>query len=73
MDNIQQFLGKQDLTVSEAMQQIDSNSSGILFLVDEDNGLIGCITDGDVRRFLLAGGKMTALAIEAANRKPRFA
>ena len=73
MDNIQQFLGENNLTVSQAMQQIDKNTCGILFLVDNDKKLLGCITDGDVRRFLLAGGKMSSPAIEAANRNPRMA
>ena len=73
MDNIQKFLGLKSLTVSQAMQQIDKNASGILFLVDENKKLLGCITDGDVRRFLLAGGKMSEQAIEAANRNPRVA
>ena len=73
MDNMQQFIGKKNLTVSEAMQQIDRNSSGILFIVDDQEHLVGCLTDGDVRRFLLAGGKMSALALEAANKTPKFA
>lgn len=73
MDNFQQFLGKNNLTVSQAMQQIDKNTCGILFLVDEENKLLGCITDGDVRRYLLSGGKMSGPAIEAANRNPRAA
>ena len=73
MDNLQQFLGKRNLTISEAMQQIDINTYGILFLIDENKTLLGCITDGDIRRHLLAGGKMDDLAIDAANRHPRFA
>lgn len=73
MDNIKDFLGRHSLTVSEAMQRIDKNTSGILFLVDEENKLFGCITDGDVRRFLLDGGKMDGHAIEAANKHPRYA
>ncbi len=73
MDNMEQFLGKQNITVSEAMQQIDKNASGILFLVNDEGKLIGCITDGDIRRYLLSGGRMTDSAYEAANKKPRFA
>ena len=73
MVNVQPFLGKQNLTVSEAMQQIDKNTAGILFLVNELNVLVGCITDGDIRRYLLAGGKMADPAIQAANKSPRFA
>ena len=73
MDNIQQFIGKQNLTVSEAMQKIDKNACGILFLVDDENKLVGCITDGDVRRYLLAGGKMDGPSMLAANLSPRYA
>lgn len=73
MDNIQSFIGREPLTVSEAMQKIDNNQNGILFIVDGDNKLLGCITDGDVRRFLLSGGNMDSPAINAANSKPRSA
>lgn len=70
MDNIQQFLGKINLSVSETMQKMDINAYGILFLVDDHDILQGCITDGDIRRFLLSGGKMDASALEAANKQP---
>ena len=72
MDDISIFLGDTNLTVSEAMQRIDKNSSGILFLT-VNNRLIACITDGDIRRFLLAGGNMNAPALEASNRHPKVA
>ena len=61
MDNIKEFIGSIYLTVSEAMQQIDKNSCGILFVTDEQNRLFGCLTDGDIRRYLLSGGKMLFL------------
>ena len=75
MDNqeLLQFIGKDNLTVSEAMQRIDTNSYGILFLTDDDGKIRGCITDGDIRRFLLSGGKMSGMAVEAANKNPRVA
>lgn len=73
MNDIQTFIAKDKLTVSEAMQQIDKNACGILFLVDKAGKLVGCITDGDVRRYLLAGGNMSGLALDAANRNPRVA
>ncbi len=73
MNNIQPFLGNKNLSVSQAMQQIDRNTCGILFLVDENQKLLGCITDGDIRRYLLAGGKMDGSAMAAANRQPRIA
>ena len=73
MDDIQSFIGSFTLTVAEAMQRIDGNSSGTLFLVDDANKLYGCITDGDIRRYLLAGGKMTEAAMNAANKNPKVA
>ena len=73
MDNMQTLIGNEKLTISEAMKKIDGNAYGILFLVDEGGILLGCITDGDIRRFLLSGGKMDAAAIEAANKQPKVA
>ena len=71
--DIQKMIGMADITLTRAMQEIDSNSSGILFLVDEQGKLVACITDGDIRRFLLSGGKLDAPAILAANRNPKTA
>ena len=73
MDNIQKFIGLESLSLSEAMQKIDENSYGILFLVNNTQKLTACITDGDVRRFLLKGGKMDGAAFDAANHNPKFA
>lgn len=73
MDNIKNYIGKDSFTVSEAMQQINQNARGTLFLVDEGEKLIGCVTDGDVRRFLLGGGKMTDPVLHAANKHPKVA
>lgn len=73
MNNYHHFLRRNDLTVSEAMQQIDKNASGILFLLNDSGALVGCITDGDIRRYLLSGGKMTDAAVLAANKSPKFA
>ena len=55
------------------MQKIDLNSCGILFIVDENERLIGCVTDGDIRRFLLAGGKMAGSVRDATNKSPKIA
>lgn len=70
---LQKFIGSDKLSVSEAMQRIDENAYGILFILNKDQRLIGCITDGDVRRYLLAGGKMQADVIEATNKNLKTA
>lgn len=73
MNNIQDFIGREDLTVSEAMQMIDKNTFGILFITNDNGILLGCITDGDIRRYLLAGGQMSGLVSDASNKNPKIA
>lgn len=73
MDDIRKLIGSLNLTVSEAMSGINRNDRGILFLEDDEGRLAGCITDGDIRRFLLAGGKMDEPAANAANNQPKAA
>lgn len=75
MNNLElnSFIGNNGLSLAEAMQAIDKNSNGILFLVNQENHLTGCITDGDIRRYLLSGGKLDDMAQKAANHHPRTA
>ncbi len=73
MDDIQRFIGSDKLTVSEAMQRIDKNTNGILFIVNDEGSLVGCVTDGDIRRYLLAGGQMSGLVKDASNKNPKVA
>jgi dTDP-glucose pyrophosphorylase len=42
-------------TVREAMQKIDGNQKGIVLVTDADRHLLGTLTDGDLRRAVLAG------------------
>ncbi|MBQ9032168.1 MAG: CBS domain-containing protein [Parasporobacterium sp.] len=70
---MQKYIGDCSISLVKAMQAIDENTNGILFLVDSENHLKGCITDGDIRRFLLAGGKMESVAMQAANLNPKVA
>lgn len=65
------FIGK-DTSVRDAMGTIDKVNPQIAFIVEE-NKLIASLTDGDIRRYLLKGGKMTDYAIEAANKSPKTA
>lgn len=70
---MQKLIGSENLSVFEAMQKIDDNSYGILIISDESGRLKGCLSDGDIRRYLLAGGSLEDRAIKAANKNPRKA
>ena len=52
------ILINKDLTVKDAMKQLDKTAEKILFVVEEDNKLVGSLTDGDIRRWILSEGSL---------------
>lgn len=73
-EQVKEFIGKLPLSVVEAMNRIDKHASvsSLLFIVDEKESLIGCITDGDIRRWILKGGKLNAPVESVMNKKPVY-
>lgn len=69
---LQKFTATEDTTVVNAMSKIDGNARGILFVVDGGGRLIGCITDGDIRRWIIKTGDLSATADRYMNRAPQF-
>jgi dTDP-glucose pyrophosphorylase len=57
-----------DATLVEAMRSLEDSMSQIVLVVDQDDGLIGVLTDGDIRRALLAGHPLDSSASVHANR-----
>ena len=72
-EEIGKFTGGTGLYLSEAMQIIDKNANGIIFLLNDDGTLAACLSDGDIRRFLLKGGKIHDKAFKSANKRPKVA
>lgn len=58
-----------DVSVKDAMKVIDRLTPKIVFIT-EGHKVIASLTDGDIRRFFLKGGKITDYAIDAGNRNP---
>ena len=54
-------------TVKEAMKQLDMTAEKILFVVDEQNKLVGSLTDGDIRRWILKEGSLTENVSQVCN------
>ena len=73
-ERIQEFIAKLPLTVVEAMSKIDGHAAeaGLVFLVDDSESLIGCITDGDIRRWILRGGELNAPAVDVMHKNPIY-
>lgn len=53
--NIETLLVTRDLTLRDALQRMENGGKGLLLLVDGDRRLERTVTDGDLRRELLAG------------------
>lgn len=57
-ENLSAILSSADMTIREVMTLIDRGAVGIGLVVDADRRLIATVSDGDTRRWLLAGGTL---------------
>ncbi len=57
MSGIEAFLVSPEATLLTVMRQMGTTGSQILFVVDEDEKLIGAVTNGDIRRALINDGE----------------
>jgi dTDP-glucose pyrophosphorylase/CBS domain-containing protein len=68
---LEPLLVGQQATVRELIERIDENMTGLALVVDDDRRLIATITDGDIRRAILAGMDLGATVDELISPKPR--
>ena len=64
------FLVPQTHTIRQAMEQLEKTEEKIVFVVDEASRLIGSLTDGDIRRWILSDGDLKAQVHQICNRNP---
>lgn len=65
------LLISEDITVLQALQKLDVTAKKVLF-VTRNKKLVAVVTDGDVRRWILANGSLEAPVKNAANYRPKF-
>ena len=71
-ERLEKYLGTEDMSVVEAMQKIDRNAKGILYIVDERGCLLGSLTDGDIRRWIIRTGDLSGRGSDMMYRAVRF-
>jgi len=59
-----------DITIKQAMQKLNETAEKIIFVVDKRDRLFGTITDGDVRRGIIKGLKITDTIEDIIHRRP---
>ena len=57
-------------TIREAIDNLNSTGLQIVLVVNSERGLVGTITDGDIRREFLEGGELEAPIVDCICRNP---
>lgn len=60
---------EETLSIGEAFRRLNANKLGIIFAVDAVGKVVGCVTDGDIRRHLLVKDDIRAPVSHCVNRK----
>lgn len=67
-EEIKLFLVQKDISIKQAMTSLTERGIKILFIIDENQNLIGTLTDGDIRRGITSGIELTAKVKEIMQR-----
>ena len=59
-------------SIKEVLKKLDRTAEKVLLVVDQKNRLLGTITDGDIRRYLLKGKSLEDDIREVYYKKPTF-
>lgn len=70
-DNLTLFTASPGISVREALKKIDKNKKGFLIVIDNENVVLGTLTDGDVRRAFLKGASVDDGIEELYTRNPK--
>lgn len=73
MKNIKDIVVKESISILEVMKIIDESSKQIAIVIDENNKLLGTISDGDIRRALLRNIPLTESVKEIYFKTPTVA
>ena len=57
--NLSLFLIDASKKIKDAMHKISKNQKGIIYILNKNKMIIGSVSDGDIRRYLLKGGTIT--------------
>lgn len=68
---ITRYTLKAETSLINVMRRIDENVGATIFVTDDNNHLMGSITDGDLRRWIIRGGSLEASARDFMFDKPK--
>lgn len=71
-EELRKILIKPEITIKQALKQIDETAEKILFVVNDDEKLLGTVTDGDIRRWILKDKSLGEEINKVMNKTPIF-
>lgn len=72
MKDYKKLLIKTNCNIKEALKAIDEGSLRIVFVVNNKEQIIGSVSDGDVRRWILNGGDLGQNISNVMNKNPKY-
>ena len=69
-ERVRQIIMRPDDTVGDALRRMDASGGRIVLVTDENDTLRGVATDGDMRRWIIAGRKLDDPLSAAMNPRP---
>ena len=66
----QMLMIKYGFRIKDALKQLEETERKTLFVVDDENRLIGTLTDGDIRRWILSEGSLDGMVESVCNTQP---
>ncbi|RUM49226.1 MAG: nucleotidyl transferase [Hydrogenothermus sp.] len=59
-------------TIIQALKKLDETATKVLIVLDENQRLLGTLTDGDIRRYIIKYGKLEGTVKDIYNKNPTF-
>jgi len=72
VDKISKILVKPDDTIKQVLRRMDEAGSKVVFVAGKESDLLGALSDGDIRRWILKGGLISAKASAVMAREPKY-
>ncbi len=72
MEKLKHTLVGCGMTIKEALKRMDEAGEKTLFVTDEENKLLGSVTDGDIRRWILKGATLEKGVTCVMNKNPHY-
>lgn len=70
-ETLLRYTGTKDMNIVDAMQKIDENGKGILYILNSKGQLSGSVSDGDIRRWIITTGNLQGSVRDIMKKDPK--